>query len=55
MSLHRKMLDGGVLRLTLDRPKAANALDTALQAALVAALEDAGRDPAPRAVLLTHD
>jgi enoyl-CoA hydratase/carnithine racemase len=53
MSLHREMLDGGVLRLTMDRPKAANALDSALQAEMVAALEDAGRDAAIRAVLLT--
>jgi enoyl-CoA hydratase/carnithine racemase len=45
-------LGEGVRRLTLDRPKAANALDSALQGALVAALEEAGRDDAVRAVLL---
>ncbi|WP_137176815.1 enoyl-CoA hydratase/isomerase family protein [Roseomonas sp. AR75] len=53
MSLHCETLDGGVLRLTLDRPRSANALDSALNAALVAALEDAARDAAVRAVLLT--
>ncbi|HEV7264792.1 MAG TPA: enoyl-CoA hydratase/isomerase family protein [Falsiroseomonas sp.] len=53
MSLQREMLEGGVVRLTLDRPQAANALDLALQAALIAALEDAGREAAIRAVLLT--
>lgn len=53
MSLHRDMLEGGVLRLTMDRPKAANALDSALQAALATALESAAGDAAVRAVLLT--
>jgi enoyl-CoA hydratase/carnithine racemase len=52
MSLRREVLEGGVLRLTLDRPKAANALDGALHAALVATLDEAGRDDAVRAVLL---
>jgi enoyl-CoA hydratase/carnithine racemase len=52
MSLRREVLEGGVLRLTLDRPKAANALDGALHAALVEALEAAERDAAIRAVLL---
>jgi len=52
MSLRREVLQGGVLRLTLDRPKAANALDGALHAALVAALDEAGRDDAVHAVLL---
>jgi enoyl-CoA hydratase/carnithine racemase len=42
----------GVRRLTLDRPKAANALDSALQDALAAALAEAARDDAVRAVLL---
>jgi enoyl-CoA hydratase/carnithine racemase len=53
MTLLREMLEGGVLRLTLDRPKAANALDTALQSSLVAALADAARDDTVRAALLT--
>lgn len=53
MSLLRETLEGGVVRLTLDRPRAANALDTAMQAALVAALEEVARDDAVRAVLLT--
>lgn len=53
MSLLREMPEAAVLRLTLDRPKAANALDTALQAALAAALEEAARDPTVHAVLLT--
>jgi enoyl-CoA hydratase/carnithine racemase len=53
MSLHRQRLDGGVLRLTMDRPKSANALDMGLQAALLEALEEAARDDAVKAVLLT--
>lgn len=52
MSLRREVLEGGVLRLTLDRPKAANALDGALHAALVEALEAAGRDGEISAVLI---
>jgi enoyl-CoA hydratase/carnithine racemase len=52
MSLGENFTADGLLRLTLDRPQAANALDSALHGALVAALERAGRDPAVRAVLL---
>lgn len=39
--------------LTLNRPQKLNAFDAALHQALPAALEEAGRDPACRAVLLT--
>jgi 2-(1,2-epoxy-1,2-dihydrophenyl)acetyl-CoA isomerase len=39
--------------LTLNRPRKLNAFDAALHAALLTALEDAARDPATRAVLLT--
>jgi 2-(1,2-epoxy-1,2-dihydrophenyl)acetyl-CoA isomerase len=39
--------------LTLNRPGKLNAFDAALHAALQAALEEAGRDPACRAILLT--
>jgi enoyl-CoA hydratase/carnithine racemase len=53
MTLQREMLADGVLRLTLDRPQAANALNTALHDALVQALADAAADGAVRAVLLT--
>jgi enoyl-CoA hydratase/carnithine racemase len=53
MSLRSEMLEGGILRLTLERPQAANALDRALQEALVVALERAAADAAARAVLLT--
>lgn len=52
MSLLRETLPGGILRLTMDRPKAANALNREMQEALMAALATAGRDPEVRAVLL---
>lgn len=52
MSLRIEDLPGGARRLILDRPAAANALDRALHAALVAALEAAAADRAVRAVLL---
>jgi enoyl-CoA hydratase/carnithine racemase len=45
--------DPGILRLTLNRPQAANALSRAMQDALVASLADAAADSATRAVLLT--
>ncbi len=53
MSLLVESLGDGVRRLTFDRPKAANALDRAMHDALVAALHEAARDDAVRAVLLT--
>jgi enoyl-CoA hydratase/carnithine racemase len=53
MSLLVEDLGEGVRRLTLDRPKAANALSIAMQGALVAALDEAASDPAIRALLLT--
>jgi 2-(1,2-epoxy-1,2-dihydrophenyl)acetyl-CoA isomerase len=43
----------GVLRVTLDRPAALNALDAALAADLLAAARTATDDPSIRAVLLT--
>jgi 2-(1,2-epoxy-1,2-dihydrophenyl)acetyl-CoA isomerase len=43
----------GYRTLTLNRPHRLNAFDGALHAALLAALDDAARDPACRAVLLT--
>lgn len=46
-------LDSGVLRLTIDRPKAKNALDDATGQALIAHLVAAGQDEAVRAILLT--
>jgi enoyl-CoA hydratase/carnithine racemase len=45
--------EGRLLRLTLNRPEKRNALDAALCRALVTALEDAARDPAVSAILLT--
>ena len=45
--------DGGVLRLTLDRPDVHNALDWKTREALVAALENASADAAVRVVILT--
>jgi 2-(1,2-epoxy-1,2-dihydrophenyl)acetyl-CoA isomerase len=44
--------DGAVLRLTLVRPAKRNALDEAMIAGLVAALDAAGRDEGVRAVVL---
>lgn len=46
-------LDAGVLRLTLDRPKARNSLDDVTGQALIAHLVAAGQDEAVRAILLT--
>ena len=46
-------LAGPVLTLTLDRPDKRNALSADLVGALVAALEEAGGDPAIRVVVLT--
>jgi enoyl-CoA hydratase/carnithine racemase len=45
--------DGPVTRLTLNRPKARNALDSALLHALAEALGRAAEDPAVRTILLT--
>jgi 2-(1,2-epoxy-1,2-dihydrophenyl)acetyl-CoA isomerase len=45
--------DGGVLRLTLDRPDVANALDWKTREALVAALDNASAAAAVRAVIIT--
>jgi 2-(1,2-epoxy-1,2-dihydrophenyl)acetyl-CoA isomerase len=46
-------LDGGVLRLTIDRPAAKNALDDRTGLALIDHLVAAGQDEAVRAILLT--
>ena len=45
--------EGRLLHLTLNRPGKRNALDTTLCRALLDALEDAARDPAVGAILLT--
>lgn len=45
--------DAGVLRLTLDRPEKRNALDDGMVAALIDAVEAAGKDEAVRAILIT--
>jgi 2-(1,2-epoxy-1,2-dihydrophenyl)acetyl-CoA isomerase len=45
--------DGAVRTLLLNRPAALNALNSALRTALVAALRDARRDDAVRAVVIT--
>jgi 2-(1,2-epoxy-1,2-dihydrophenyl)acetyl-CoA isomerase len=49
----RSERDGGVLRLTLDRPDVHNALDWKTREALVAELATASADAAVRAVVLT--
>jgi enoyl-CoA hydratase/carnithine racemase len=43
---------GPILRLTLNRPKARNALSAALMAALQRALDDAANDPALRVIII---
>jgi 2-(1,2-epoxy-1,2-dihydrophenyl)acetyl-CoA isomerase len=45
--------DDGVLRIVLDRPDRRNALDDAMVAAMIAAVERAGTDEAVRVILLT--
>ena len=45
--------DGPVRTLTLDRPEVRNALSADLVGALTGALEDTGRDPAVRVVVVT--
>jgi enoyl-CoA hydratase/carnithine racemase len=44
--------EGSVLILTLNRPEARNALSEGLMAALQVALDDAGRDPTVRVVII---
>jgi 2-(1,2-epoxy-1,2-dihydrophenyl)acetyl-CoA isomerase len=46
-------LDAGVAAITLDRPKASNALNRAMKTELLQALSAAGSDPSVRAVALT--
>ncbi|MBN9532405.1 MAG: enoyl-CoA hydratase [Alphaproteobacteria bacterium] len=46
---------GAVLRLSLNRPAARNALSEGLMAALQTALDDAGRDPAIHAIVLAAE
>ena len=53
MSVLLQQRDGGLLRLTLNRPEKRNALSPDLVQALRGALRDAARDDAVRAVLLT--
>lgn len=48
-------LDGGILTVTLARPDKKNALDLATLALLQEALEQAGRDPAIRVVVLAAE
>lgn len=43
----------GVLTVTLNRPKAKNAFDTAMQRRMIEIFHDAGRDPGVRVVVLT--
>ncbi len=45
--------DGGVLRLTLDRPEKRNALNDTVTAGLIDAVDAAGRDEAVRVIVLT--
>lgn len=49
----RVEVEGGIARVTLDRPKALNALNTELLTALAAALDDLARDADLRCVVVT--
>ncbi|HKE75212.1 MAG TPA: enoyl-CoA hydratase-related protein [Acidimicrobiales bacterium] len=51
----RTAQDGPILRLTLDRPAKRNALDEAMIAGLVDALDAAGRDESVRAIVLAGE
>ncbi len=51
----RSEQDGPILRLTLDRPAKRNALDEAMIAGLVDALDAAGRDESVRAIVLAGE
>lgn len=50
--LHVSLGDDGVLRVVLDRPEKRNALDDAMVAAFIDAVDAAGRDEAVRAILV---
>jgi len=49
----RYAVDEGIATITLDRPGARNALDAALKRELLAAMREAGADPAVRVIVLT--
>ena len=48
-------LADGVLRLTLDRPQKRNAIDDVMMAALIEAIDTAGRDEAVRVIVLAGE
>jgi len=50
----RVVVDGGILRITIDRPDRMNALDLAHMTALGDVLEGAAADPAVRVVVLSR-
>jgi 2-(1,2-epoxy-1,2-dihydrophenyl)acetyl-CoA isomerase len=50
--LHIELDAGGILRMTLDKPDKRNALDDDMVAALIDAIEGAGRDEAVRAIAI---
>lgn len=54
-TLRRELGEGGVLTVTLHRPEALNAFTTQMAAELVETFEEAGRDDAVRAVILTGE
>ena len=47
--------DGGVLRIHLDKPAKRNALDDDMVAAIIDAVDAAGRDEAVRVILFTAE
>ena len=48
-------LDDGILRLTMNRPRARNALSMEMLGALQAALNDAAEDGQVRAIIIAAD
>jgi len=46
-------VEAGIATITLDRPDSLNSLEASLKTELLAALREAGRDPAVRVVILT--
>jgi 2-(1,2-epoxy-1,2-dihydrophenyl)acetyl-CoA isomerase len=55
MSDVRITQDGGVLRLHLDKPAKRNALDDDMVAAMIEAVDEAGRDEGVRAIAITAE
>ena len=51
--LLKKVSPSGIAYLTLNRPEAMNAINTAMRNALITALKELGNDPSVRAAVIT--